>query len=196
MPYLGQALVLHPGRALKLWTAPFAVAEFLLTRDRGRLKSRLIRSLLGGLSRTEVAALTTRFLDDRGAHLYHPRALEALERHRAAGDYLVLLSASTDCYVREIGARLGVHEVICTELLWRGERLDGALATANRRGSEKTRCIEALKARHPGAAFAAYGNSSSDLEHLTRVEAGVLVNGSVSARRAAERLGLAVGDWR
>ena len=107
----------------------------------------------------------------------------------------MILSASTDCYVRDLGARLEVDEVICTELLWRGERLDGALATPNRRGPEKLRCIEALRARHPGARIAAYGNAGSDLEHLAAVDAGVLVNGSPAAVRAAEALGVPHRDW-
>ena len=172
------------------------MASFAIKRDHGRLKSRLIRALLGGLRRDEIAALTQRFLDAKWPSLFHLRALAALDEHRAAGDYLVILSASTDCYVRDIGARLGVDEVICTELRWCGDCLDGALATPNRRGPEKTRCIEALRARHPGSPVAAYGNAGSDLEHLASVEAGVLVNGSPAARRRAEALGVPQRDWR
>lgn len=196
VPYLLTALRVHPGRSVGLLAAPVAVAAFALRRDQGRLKSRLISALLGGMSRAEIASLTERFLDAKWPVLFHPRALAALAAHRAAGDYLVILSASTDCYVRAIGARLGVDEVICTELLWRGDRLDGALATPNRRGAEKTRCIEALRARHPGAHLAAYGNAGSDLEHLSAVDAGVLVNGSAGAERAAEALGVPQRDWR
>ena len=195
VPYLLTALGTHPARARGLLAAPFAVAAFLLKRDHGRLKSQLIRSLLGGLTRDDIAGLTQRFLDAKWPTLFHPRALAALAEHRAAGDYLVILSASTDCYVRDIGRRLGVDEVICTELLWQSDRLDGALATANRRGPEKMRCIEALRARHPGAAIAAYGNAGSDLEHLAAVEAGVLINGSPTAVRAAEALGVPHRDW-
>ena len=169
--------------------------RFALDRDRGRLKSRLIRALLGGCSRAAVDALTRRFLDDRWPHLFRAEALAALERHRAAGDYLVLLSASTDCYVTAIGARLRLDAVICTELKWDGARLDGALVTPNRRGAEKSRCIARLRAAHPGARFAAYGNSRSDLDHLSQVEAGVLVNGSASARHAARKIGLPTTRW-
>ena len=174
---------------------PLAVADFAVRRDAGRLKSRLIRAILGGLTRGQIAALTRHFLDRNWTRLFHAKALAALEGHRASGDRLVILSASTDLYVPDIGARLGVAEVICTELTWRGDRLEGALATPNRRGPEKTRCIEGLRLRHPGAHVSAYGNSGSDIEHLQAVEAGVLVNGSASARRRAAALGLACADW-
>jgi HAD superfamily phosphoserine phosphatase-like hydrolase len=195
VPYLGAALRWRPLRALGLWAAPFAVLAFLVRRDHGRLKSRLIRALLGGMTRADVATLTKRFLDKKGASLFHARALAALEGHRARGDYLVILSASTDNYVPAIGERLKVDEVICTLLVWNGDRLDGALASPNRRGPEKTRCIEELRARHPGARFAAYGNAGSDIDHLTRVEDGLLVNASAADRARAVALGLPTADW-
>jgi phosphatidylglycerophosphatase C len=196
VPFLAAALRARPGRAWRLWSVPLALAGFLLDRDRGRLKSRLIRALLGGLDREQVGALSRGFLDRHWRALMRPEALAALERHRAAGDYLVLLSASADCYVPEIGARLRFDEVICTEIEWRHDRLLGALASPNRRGEEKTRCVQRLRASHPGARFSAYGNSSSDLDHLARVEAGVLVNGSAAARREARERGLLCADWR
>jgi phosphoserine phosphatase len=46
------------------------------------------------------------------------------------------------------------------------------------------------------APITAYGNAASDLEHLGRVEHGVLVNGSRSARRRARSAGLRCERWR
>ena len=186
----------YPARARGLWLVPFVLAEFALRRDRGVLKSRLIRALLGGLRRADVTALTTNFLGRHWTRLFHAQALAALERHRAAGDYLVILSASTDLYVPAIGARLDVDRVVCTELRWQDDGLDGALASANRRGAEKTRCIEALRALHAGATICAYGNARSDLDHLAKVDRGIVVNGSRSTRRRAAALGLATVHWR
>ena len=193
--YLVHALREHPRRAAGLWVLPFALAAFAVDRDHGRLKSRLIRALLGGLERAEIARLTAGFLDRHLGRMLRPGALAALEAHRRRGDYLVILSASTDSYVPAIGARLGVDEVICTELCWRDGRLDGALATPNRRGAEKTRCIAALRTRHPAIAVTAYGNAASDIDHLRQVDHGVLVNGSAAARREAIAAGLATDDW-
>lgn len=195
LPYLAAALRAHPGRVLRLWPVPAIVAGFIADRDHGRIKSRVIRAVLGGLRRDQVAALTARFLDARLARLTRPQALAAVARHRAAGDWLVLLSASTDLYVRDIGARLGFDEVICTELTWRDGRLEGELATANRRGAEKSRCVAALRARHPGARLAAYANARSDLAHLALADAPLLVNGSRAARQQAQAVGIPSADW-
>ncbi len=196
LPYLMHALRAHPRRLLRLWTLPAILGGFVLDRDRGRVKGALVRAVLGGLERRELARLTQDFLDRRLAALTLPAAVQAIERHRAAGDWLVLLSASTDLYVPEIGARLAFDEVICSEVRWQGEHLDGRLATANRRGAEKTRCVKALQARHPGARLAAYGNAGSDLEHLELSDAPLLVNAGGGTRRRAIRRGIRTADWR
>lgn len=195
LPYLAHALRLHPRRIARLGTLPAIVVGFLIDRDHGRFKSRLIRAVLGGLPRAEIARLTRGFLDARLPQLTRPAALVTVARHRADGDWLVLLSASTDLYVRELGARLGFDEVICTELCWQAERLDGALATPNRRGAEKARCVEALRARHPDARIAAYANAGSDLDHLARVDRALLVNAGGRVRRAAAALGIEAAEW-
>ena len=180
---------------LRLGALPAMLVDFAADRDRGRLKGRVVRAVLGGLDRAEVAALTADFLDRRLMGLVRPTALAAIEAHRSAGDRLVLLSASTDFYVRALGARLGFDDVICTEVRWNGDRLDGALLTANRRGREKTRCLDALRAENPGARIAAYANAASDLEHLAKADVARLVNPSRAARRGARRLGIPVVNW-
>lgn len=196
VPYLWHALKRHPGRLLRLWSVPAMLASYAVRRDRGVLKSRLIRAVLGGLARGEIESLTAGFLDRHLETLTRPGARVAIERHRQAGDRLVLLSASTDFYVPEIGTRLGFDEVICTEVCWLGDRLDGRLRTANRHGEEKTRCVAALKSRHAGVPFAAYGNADSDLSHLRIVEAPQLVNANARTQRRAVALGIPIDQWK
>jgi HAD superfamily hydrolase (TIGR01490 family) len=196
LPYLYGWLRRHPRRGWT-WVALSALARFFIGgRDRGRLKSELIRRLMGGAAEADVAAWTREFADGFDDDWLCPGALAAIERHRRAGDRLVLLSASVDLYVPRIGARLGFDESICTGIAWRDGRLDGALTTPNRRADEKLCCIESLRARYPGSPMAAYGNSGSDLIHLRAVERPMLVNGGWRARRAASGLGIPVADWR
>jgi phosphatidylglycerophosphatase C len=163
--------------------------------DRGGLKSAFIRATLGGCPRRDLERWTERFVKRLLARGLLPRALQAIESHARAGDRLVLLSASTDLYVPAIGRALGFDETICTGVRWNAERLDGGLTTPNRRGEEKARCVQALRARYPGTEMVAYGNAASDLPHLRLVERGVLVNGSAAARRGAERSGITCLDW-
>lgn len=195
VPYLWHVLGTYPTRVIGLWRVPGALARFAIDRDRGPLKASLIRAIMGGLSRAEVQALTRSFLDAHLARLCRPTALAAIEAHRAAGDHLVLLSASTDFYVPDIGRRLGFDDTLCTPVAWAGDRLVGDLAGDNHRGAVKARCIEALRAEHSGAGIAAYGNASSDFDHLRVVDAPLLVNGSRRTRQTAARLGIPTADW-
>ena len=196
LPYLRGWLRRHPRRAWQ-WVMLTAFWRYASgDRDRGRLKSELIQRLMSGATQAEVAAWSRDFVDGLDDETLCPGALEAIERHRRAGDRLVLLSASVDLYVPRIGARFGFDETICTGIAWRDGRLDGTLTTPNRRGGEKLLCVESLRARFPGTTIAAYGNSGSDLAHLRAVERPMLVNGGQGARRAASRCGIPVADWR
>lgn len=173
-----------------------AAARFPFDRDRGRLKADLIRAAMGGAERAEVAAWTADYVAGLGDSELCPGALRQLARHAAAGDRLVLLSASVDLYVPDIGRRFGFHETICTGIAWAGERLDGALTSANRRGEEKHRCVQALRVRHPGLPVTAYGNAESDFPHFEAVDEAVLVNASPRLRRKGESRGYRTAEWR
>jgi phosphatidylglycerophosphatase C len=196
-PYVLGFLRRHPGRILRLWPLPWAALQFSLGGfDRGLLKERVIRAALGGVNRRMIDAWSTAFVErlgERGG--FRPAALAQLEAHRAAGDYLVLLSASPSLYVPAIAAALRFSRCICTEICWSGDVLDGRLQGTNQRGGEKSRRIEALRQEFSVSKIAAYANSRSDLEHLRSVDVGCLVNGDGPTRRAARRLGLEILDW-
>jgi phosphatidylglycerophosphatase C len=170
-------------RPARLWRVPLCLLPFLrfclAGGDRGALKSGIIRLMLGGLPRVELERWNRIFV----ARLLHgglyAEALEQISAQRAAGAHLVLLSASPDLYVPAIASALGFDETLCTQLRWHPDgRLDGALVSANRRGAEKLRCVQALLQAHRPAHSIAYGNSRADLLHLRLVSEGVYVNGA------------------
>ena len=203
LPYVLRFALRRPYRLFRLWPLPFAVLAFLLGhRDRGILKSRLIRAVMGGETRPEVEAWSEVFVADLARRrAFRPAALAELQGHRSAGHHLILLSASPDLYVPLIGRRLGFERSLCTEIAWRKDpagtdRLDGALLTPNRRGEEKSRCLAWLRGHYPGMRVVAYGNSAADLPHLAQADRALLVNGSARARRLAAAQGIPVGDFR
>jgi phosphatidylglycerophosphatase C len=186
----------HPWRVFGLWRLPFALLSFLGNRDRGLLKSRVIGMVMGGATRTDIDACADSFVDGlTPRHRFRPAALAALEAHRAAGDHVVLLSASPDLYVPRIGRSLGFERTLCTELEWRADRLVGALKTANRRGAEKLRCLNWLRTQYPELPIVAYGNSGSDLEHMQHADRALLVNGNAAARALAAQSGIPTSQW-
>jgi phosphatidylglycerophosphatase C len=197
LPFLTSFLGRHPRRTLRLWRLPFTLLGFVMRdRDRGLLKSRVIRMVVGGATRSVVDAHAARFVDAlKRRHRLRLAALATLEAHRAAGDHLVLLSASPDLYVPRIADSLGFERTLCTELVWEGERLVGTLKTANRRGIEKLHCLTWLRTQYPGLPIVAYGNSASDLDHMRRADRALLVNGNAAARAAAARSGIPTSNW-
>jgi phosphatidylglycerophosphatase C len=196
LPFLLGFLGRRPHQALGLWRLPFALGRYWQDRDRGELKSRVIRMIMGGARRAVVDAWADAFVNRlKPKQRFRPLALAVVEAHRAAGDRLVLMSASPDLYVPLIGRLLGFERTVCTEVQWRGDRLDGHLKTANRRGEEKLRCMSRLREQYPGLPFIAYGNSASDLDHMRHADRALLVNGDDAARRLAAKWDIAVSYW-
>jgi len=197
LPYVWGFLV-----SKKPWRIPLllgvvpAIVGFLFRRvDAGGVKESFIKATLSGSPRSEINAWTAHFVPRLIARGMYAKALEQIAEHRQRGDYLVLMSASTDIYVPAIARALGFTETICTGVRWDGERLNGELATPNRKGAEKARCFTALRERHPRHTTVAYGNAASDLPHLRLADQGILVNASARARRVARSLGISCVDW-
>ncbi len=153
---------------------------------------------LKGLSEREVRQRTevfyARFVRD---HL-RPGGRRAVAEHRAAGDKLVLLTASSH-YISELTARdLMLDDFLCTELevdargLFTGRalgrmcfgtgKLVAARAYAQRVGIELADC-------------AFYTDSFSDLSTLAAVGRPVAVNPDLRLRREAMARGWPVVDW-
>ncbi|MGN6454067.1 MAG: HAD-IB family hydrolase [Steroidobacteraceae bacterium] len=197
LPYLAGFLRRHPRRVTRLLRVlPVLVAFAVGSADRGALKSAAIRAALGGCTRSEIDGWTHEFVPLLVARGMHAEALAAVATHRSAGDRLVLLSASPDLYVCEIGRTLGFAHTLCTGVAWNGDRLDGHLTTPNRRDAEKVRGVAQLRREHPALKMVAYGNAASDIEHLALADRAILVNGSSAARRAAARLNIDCVTWR
>jgi phosphatidylglycerophosphatase C len=196
LPFLLGFVRRRPHRALGLWRLPLALARYWQDRDRGSLKSSVIRMLMRDEKRAVLDDWAQSFVAQlKPTHRFRPLALAVVEAHRAAGDHLVLLSASPDLYVPRIGQLLGFERTLCTEMEWRGERLDGRLKTPNRRGEEKLHCLAWVREQYPGSPVIAYGNSASDLDHLRQADRALLVNGNSAARRLAAKWNIAVSYW-
>src|SRR5258708_38763431 len=94
-----------------------------------------------------------------------------------------------------MGGLLGYERTVGTEVGWRGDRLDGHEKTANRRGEEKLRCMTWLREQYPAMPIIAYGNSASDLDHMSHADRALLVNGDDAARRLAAKWDIAASYW-
>ena len=185
-PFLWGFLWRRPWRLARVLLALPAAVRYLFDRDRGAFKGSVIHALLGRAQRGSVERRAERFVAGLLDQGLYGEALGAIAMHRARGDRLLLMSASTDLYVPRIARALGFDEIICTEVRWRADgRLDGRLATANCRGEEKRRCLAAVIARDAPGRVYAYGDSRADLAHMQLVQEAYLINAALRVTRHA-----------
>jgi len=196
-PFVLGLLQRHPARLLRVPLLAAPAIGYLLGRvGRGELKAAVLRLLFGNLPRATVDGFADEYAHQVVRTRMFPEAVAALRAHLAAGDPVVLLSASPDLYVPRIGALLGVGETHCTRIRWNGDRLDGHLEGLNRRDEEKLRVVERLRATYPGLPVIAYGNSSPDLVHMRHCEQAVYVNAEAGLARQLAEGGIRCVNWR
>lgn len=196
LQYLAGFLLRNPARILKCIGLPFAVAKFYFgIIDNGQLKESFLSAVLGGIHRREVEAWTKQFVPQLVSHGLNEKALDVLQQHRKAGDLVVLMTASPDCYVQDLGRVLGFEEIICTATEFVAGRMSGRLAGANVRDMEKLRRLEGLRCRFQNHFIIAYADDSSDVPLLRSVDRGILVNGSSRAKALASEYGLFSCSW-
>ncbi|MEO6080713.1 MAG: HAD-IB family phosphatase [Steroidobacteraceae bacterium] len=196
-PFVLGLLGRHPSRwpRVALLVIP-ALGYLLRLLDRGGLKGAILYWLFRGLPRGEVNEWAQRYAAAVVPARMFAEALNELRMHLASGDHVVVLSASPDLFVPDIARKIGAQEVICTQIRWTGEQLDGRLAGPNRRDHEKSRVVDELRSRLPGLRVIAYGNSTADLIHMYRCEQGVYVNASPSLAARLTQRGLRCVQWR
>jgi phosphatidylglycerophosphatase C len=196
-PFVLGLLSRHPGRWLRVVLLLVPALGYLLHRlDRGGLKGAILHCLFRGMPRSVVGAWARQYASIVFPQRMFAEALEAFRGHLAAGDHVVLLSASPDLFVPDIGRELGAHEVICTRIRWDGDLLDGRLAGPNRRDHEKSRVLDQLRTRMPKLPVIAYGNSTADLVHMYRCEQAVYVNAGATLAAELGRRGLRCVQWQ
>lgn len=152
---------------------------------------------LAGTAEDEIRGRTQRFYDEEVAGTYRPRAREAVERHRARGDVLALLTSSSNYLSAPVQEELGIEHALCNRF-----EIEGGVFTGRPLG---TLCFGAGKLQHArelsdrlgerleDAAF--YTDSVSDLPVLEAVGHPVAVSPDQRLLRLARRRNWAIEDW-
>ena len=140
---------------------------------------------------------TTQFYADEVRHTYRPGALQAIDRHRAAGDRLVMLTSSTHYLASLVAEELGFEQVLCNTLEVVDGRHTGKVVGRVCFGAGKLshalQSAQTFRAELRDAAF--YTDSFSDLPVMEAVGRPVAVNPDLRLRRHAARRGWSVVDW-
>lgn len=147
--------------------------------------------------RDDLERAAERFAEEEVKHGLRRQTLAVLDKHKAAGDVLVMATAAADLVAKPIAKKLGFAVVISTELEWATDnRLTGRLAGPNCYGEAKLDLILASNAEHTfSTPTAGYSDHVSDLPFLQWVDDGVAVNPSRGLAQIADKAGLRIEDW-
>lgn len=147
-----------------------AALAYLVHRDRGRIKAAATKVYLAGVGRERLEADARAFAALHSRSLLRPDAVIAWKRWRKERVRLVIVTASPDLVVAPFARGLGADDLLGTPLHFdERDRVSGAFASPNCRGSEKVERLRAafgpdLRVR------AAYGDTSGDTEMLAIAE--------------------------
>lgn len=144
-------------------------------------KSRAL-AFLSGMDEKAQEAFCRAFIERELLPRVFPDGVKCILRHRAKGDLLIVISASSDCYMRYLGDYLPFHAVLATPTDI------GGRVQSNCRGQEKVRRLR-LWLKENGltldkAGSFAYGNSLSDVPVMGQTAHPVCVNPVRALRNA------------
>ncbi|MDO5086275.1 MAG: HAD family hydrolase [Comamonadaceae bacterium] len=147
----------------------------------------------------EAARAHAQFMREVIAPAIRPEARALLQRHRDAGDTLVIVTATNEFVTRPIAHALGVPELIAVELArGPGGWYTGDIAgTPSFREGKVTRVGQWLTARGLGwddVHVSFYSDSPNDLPLLEKAQRPVATNPSPALRQIAAERGWAVLD--
>ncbi|MBJ93365.1 MAG: HAD-IB family hydrolase [Rickettsiales bacterium] len=165
-----------------------------LTRS-GRGLQRAVRNLQGE-SETEMIARSREFYANEIAHCVSPGAHAVLQRHREAGEKIVLLTSSTNYLAELIGRDLQFDEVLAMRLEAQDDRFTGRIEQLCF-GPAKVQVAEAW-ALQQGVDLEQcwfYSDSYTDLAMLERVGKPVAVHPDRRLLKTAQRRGWPIQDW-
>ncbi|GKW48205.1 HAD family hydrolase [Halomonas sp. NCCP-2165] len=158
----------------------------------------LTLSPLAGRREEDVRAEVEAFVEARIEPRLFPQGRAQVEQHRAQGERVMIVSASSRHLVEPVAAALGIHEVIAVEPAMDGARYSGTTTGELSYRDGKVSRLQAWLASQPVPVthLSFYSDSHNDLPLLSRVDRAVAVNpdpvlAEVARVEAWPRL-----DWR
>jgi len=151
---------------------------------------------LRGEPETRIVERTQAWFDEQVRHHLRPGASEALERHREAGDRLVLATTSSPYEARAAMEAYGLDDFVSTVF----EVVDGVFTgevSEPAWGANKAKRVEewAERGGHDLERAVFYTDSMTDLTLLERVAEPVCVNPDRRLQRIAVERGWPIVDW-
>ena len=195
------ALHLAPWRLLLIpLLIPYFAGYGLKWIDRKALKQAMQRLMLGArLDRSRVEAVTASFAAKTVSRNSYAEAKRVIADANAAGEAVVIATASHRFYVEPIAAALGVTHVIATGSVWEGDTLTPQIPGENCYGAAKRAMVERWFAEsnldRDSIHVCFYSDHVSDLPTFDWADAPIAVHPSPKLRAVAEARKWRILDW-
>ena len=142
----------------------------------------------------EAAQGHRRFMQEVIAPAIRPEALALVERHRQAGDRLMVITATNEFVIRPIVALFGISEVISVELErdaggWYSGEIKGVPSMREGKVQRLQMWLQAQGLSFDAVEATFYSDSVNDLPLLSRVQHPVATNPDERLRDHALKLG-------
>ena len=181
-------------RALRalVWMAKYHLSLIDLQHVATRLAAQM-----EGLVERDFADRCRGWVESEVLPLVLPGAHGQIEKHRAEGHVIAILSTSPTYVTAPIAEALGIEEVISTRFEVVGGQFTGKLVGPACVGKGKVYWAEDLGVRREVdlAQSWFYTDSYTDMPMLERVGNQVIINPDPRLRRTAKRRGWPVQDW-
>ena len=174
-----------------------AAARHAGLRDNHWLKLFFLTHVLAGASRDRLERYTESFCDRMLARHVRLGAAREIARAKAAGDLLVLASASPDLYVTPLAQRLGFDRVVATTTRFGADgRLAAEMPRGNCHGEMKRARVLADQSdwgTHGETRF--YTDCHSDLPLMEAVDRPIAIHPTRKLREAAAERAIPIERW-
>ena len=187
---------------------PFSVAfKALWWGVRYKLRMQVEQKEVRGYIFSAFTHLTAEEANEIMSNFYHedlrqrlrPKALEAIRKHREAGDKIVLVSASFLPILREVKKDVGADWFICTQMEVEDGHYTSNIANPPPEGEQKlvqlVAWADAEYAETGWELSVAYGDHYSDEPLLAAAQQAVAVNPDFGLEKVAKREGWQIVDW-
>jgi phosphatidylglycerophosphatase C len=170
VPFLRQAAG-TPTLSGRMLRHPIRMGSAVWRRDRDALKAAAATAAFSGVPFADLQPMAKTFAQEVHADGLRLEVVGCLEEHLAAGDEVILVSASFEIYLEPLAEMLGVETVLATRLAVDSDGIcTGEIEGPNCRGAEKVKRLHTwLEAVHGGrdnVHVTAYGDSRGDCELL------------------------------
>lgn len=197
---LWMALRRKPLRLLLLPLSLLAAIGYVLRLvSREELKQINQRLLLGKLRVASIAEPMAAHAEHVFATNIRPGALERIAADRAEGYRIVIATASYRLYVEAIARRLGIDDVIATDLVVSRGTVQPRIAGHNCYGPHKAEMIAAWMAEHQldpvACTVRCYSDHVSDIPMLDMAHEAFVTNAHMPMRIVARERGWPELDW-